>query len=95
MVMALPFTGPAIMLMLMALVQTSLRIHMRAFDRHERREDDEPTSDEVTTPLSSLKTPLRIEQLGWTRADAADVRARLQSFADDWDDPEMDVYDAL
>jgi hypothetical protein len=47
------------------------------------------------TPPTPLKTPLRIEQLGWSREDAADVRARLHSFAADWDDPDMDVYDAV
>jgi hypothetical protein len=33
----------------------------------------------------------------WTRgideAQAADLRARLKTFAEDWDSPEMDVYD--
>jgi hypothetical protein len=32
---------------------------------------------------------------GINEAQAADLRARLQTFADDWDRPEMDAYDAL
>ena len=32
---------------------------------------------------------------GISPAQAADLRARLQSFADDWDRPDMDAYDAL
>lgn len=34
-------------------------------------------------------------QLGWSREEAARVRDSLMSFADDWDDPAMDVYDEL
>ena len=68
---------------------------MRAHDRHDLPESDEPSRDEKAIRLAQSSTTLRVEQLGWSRADAADVRARLQSFADDWDDPTMDVYDAL
>ena len=32
---------------------------------------------------------------GIGEAQAADLRARLKAFADDWDRPEMDEYDAL
>jgi hypothetical protein len=35
---------------------------------------------------------LTIRELGWTREEAAKVRAQLASFAVDWDDPAMDVY---
>jgi uncharacterized protein (DUF433 family) len=35
-----------------------------------------------------------IEDLGWSAAEAAETRERLQAFAEDWDDPAMDVYDA-
>ena len=41
------------------------------------------------------KTPgLSLRDLGWTREQAKAVRAKLSSFAEDWDDPRMDVYDA-
>lgn len=38
---------------------------------------------------------LTIRDIGWTREKAADVRAQLASFVDDWDDPAMNVYDDL
>lgn len=38
---------------------------------------------------------LPLEQVGWTPEEAARVRAQLFSFVEDWDDPEMDAYDAL
>jgi hypothetical protein len=34
-----------------------------------------------------------ISELGMTRAEARELRARLASFAREWDDPRMDVYD--
>jgi hypothetical protein len=36
-----------------------------------------------------------ISELGWTAEQAAAMRHRFAAFADDWDDPDMDVYDAL
>ncbi len=38
------------------------------------------------------KSKLTIRDLGWTRERAREVRATLASFAVDWDDPSMDVY---
>lgn len=38
---------------------------------------------------------LAIDDLGWTREYAAAVRLMFGAIADDWDDPEMDVYDHL
>ncbi len=35
---------------------------------------------------------LTIRDLGWTREHAREVRARLATFAVDWDDPGMDIY---
>ncbi|HXD33385.1 MAG TPA: hypothetical protein VN643_19845 [Pyrinomonadaceae bacterium] len=32
---------------------------------------------------------------GIDEAQAADLRARLRTFSEDWDRPEMDVYDAI
>jgi uncharacterized protein (DUF433 family) len=41
-----------------------------------------------------VENPVRyIADLGWTPEYAAELRLRLRTFADDWDDPEMDVYD--
>jgi hypothetical protein len=35
---------------------------------------------------------LTIRELGWTREHAREVRAKLATFAMDWDDPSMDIY---
>ena len=35
-----------------------------------------------------------ISEIGLTPAAARELRARLASFAREWDDPRMDVYDA-
>ena len=42
--------------------------------------------------VEEARKPLSIADLGWTQEHAAHVRARLSSFAEDWDDPEMDIY---
>jgi hypothetical protein len=36
---------------------------------------------------------LLVADLGWTPEQAADTRARLASFAEDWDAPGMEGYD--
>lgn len=36
-----------------------------------------------------------LQSRGINREKAANLRARLESFAEDWNCPEMDVYDAL
>ncbi len=37
--------------------------------------------------------PIDLRTRGIDEAQAADLRARLKTFAEDWDSPEMDVYD--
>ena len=39
-------------------------------------------------------SPLDLRAKGIDEDQAADLRARLRTFAEDWDRPEMDVYDA-
>jgi hypothetical protein len=39
-----------------------------------------------------IKNKLTIRDLGWTRERAREVRAKLATFAVDWDDASMDVY---
>lgn len=34
-----------------------------------------------------------LQSRGIDRAQAADLRARLATFAEDWDSPEMEIYD--
>ncbi len=45
----------------------------------------------LVTFLESGTVSLR--ERGIDEAQAADLRARLLTFAEDWDSPEMDVYD--
>jgi hypothetical protein len=47
----------------------------------------------IITFLPSFGVDLRAR--GIDEKQAADLRARLQAFAEDWDQPEMEVYDAL
>ena len=42
--------------------------------------------------LARSTKKLTIHDLGWTRERAREVRAKLATFAVDWDDPSMDVY---
>jgi len=49
-----------------------------------------PRRDTKCSPLTKKK--LTIRDLGWTRERAREVRAELASFAADWDDPRMDIY---
>ena len=42
--------------------------------------------------LPRVLPKLTIRDLGWTREQAREVRAKLASFALDWDDPSMDIY---
>ncbi len=39
--------------------------------------------------------PVDLADRGISQEQAADLRRRLAPFADDWDRPEMDVYDAV
>ncbi len=45
----------------------------------------------IVTFLDSGHVDLRAR--GIAEADAAELRARLAPFAEDWDSPEMDLYD--
>jgi hypothetical protein len=38
---------------------------------------------------------VQLSDKGVSEAQAADLRGRLRAFAEDWDRPDMDVYDAL
>jgi hypothetical protein len=46
----------------------------------------------IVTFLPASKT-IRLEDRGIDKEDAADLRSRLSTFAEDWQRPEMDVYD--
>jgi|GEM_PF-4513576 len=49
----------------------------------------------VSTDNHSPKKSLTIDDLGWTKEQAIAVRGLFGSFAEDWDDPAMDVYNDL
>ena len=51
--------------------------------------------EDETRVIVTFLTPtlLDLPALGIDTAQAADLRARLSAFAEDWDRPEMDVYD--
>jgi len=46
----------------------------------------------IVTFLGS-SSGISLRDLGMDEAEAADLRARLATFASEWDRPEMDVYD--
>ena len=44
---------------------------------------------------SQESTLINLAERGIDEVEAADLRARLQTFSEDWERPEMDAYDAL
>lgn len=44
---------------------------------------------------TSISDQFTIADVGWSPTKAAAIRATLASFVDDWDDPRMDIYNAL
>jgi hypothetical protein len=51
--------------------------------------------DSPTEPVVISGSPVDLEDRGIDMEQAADLRSRLQTFAEDWDSPEMDIYDEL
>ena len=49
----------------------------------------------IVTFLDSTSEPIDLASRGISPEQAANLRARLQSFAEDWESSEMDAYDAL
>lgn len=43
----------------------------------------------------TTQNKLSLDALGWTAAEALETHLRLRSFAQDWDYPGMEAYDAL
>ncbi len=52
---------------------------------------DVPDGTPVTVTFPEANHDLR--KLGIDEAQASDLRARLKTFAEDWESPEMDIYD--
>ena len=49
----------------------------------------------VVVTFLSKSEPVDLAQRGIDAAQAADLRHRLAAFAEDWDRPDMDVYDEM
>ena len=50
--------------------------------------------DETRVIITFLESgPIDLRARGIDETQAADLRARLKAFTEDWDSPEMDVYD--
>lgn len=54
-----------------------------------------PQTEDGRVIVTFLSSPPRIDlaSRGIDKAEAAELRARLATFAEDWDRPEMDIYD--
>ncbi len=49
----------------------------------------------VVTVMPPSPGLVDLQARGITREEAAKLRGQFEAFAEDWDRPEMDVYDAL
>ncbi len=56
---------------------------------------DEAEGSRVIVTLVRPAEPVDLRQRGIDESQAADLRHRLTRFAEDWDRPEMAVYDEL
>ena len=56
---------------------------------------DEPGPRRVIVTFLPDAGPVDLGQRGIRPEQAADLRSRLKAFAEDWDRPDMDAYDAL
>jgi hypothetical protein len=58
---------------------------------------DQSDSSDVNPPnekrAAAVPRTLYLRDLGINKRQAAELRARLATFAEDWERPEMDVYD--
>ncbi len=60
----------------------------------ELTEMPEDVPDETKVIVTFLTAPsFRLAEHGISVAQAVELRARLQAFAEDWDSPEMEIYD--
>jgi hypothetical protein len=41
------------------------------------------------------EAPSTVAELGWSQAEAAEIRASLLAFEEDWNAPGMEAYDSL
>ena len=56
---------------------------------------DEPEGSRVIVTWVGSPRPVDLRERGIDESQAADLRRRLSSFSEDWDRPEMAVYDEV
>lgn len=54
-----------------------------------------PGGTRVIVTFLPVQGTVELAERGISREQATDLRHRLSAFVEDWDRPEMDVYDAL
>ena len=55
----------------------------------------EVTEARVIVTFLPKRGPIDLRAIGMSEAEAAELRWRLQAFAEEWERPDMDVYDEL
>ena len=74
-------------------ISTYLEMNQRLLAEITTNQEESQLGDFIDE--GSKKKAIYLQSRGINREQAANLRARLQSFAEDWNCPEMDVYDAL
>jgi hypothetical protein len=54
-----------------------------------------PSKGKPALKAQTAGGPLLVSDLGWTKEEAQETRARLAALEEDWDVPGMEAYDAL
>jgi hypothetical protein len=59
-------------------------------------DQEKESADRSKMAVSQLESrQILVSDLGWTREQAAQIRASLQAFDEDWNYPGMEEYDRL
>ena len=74
-------------------ISTYLEMNQRLLAEITKNQEESKLGDFIDE--GQKKGAIDLQSRGINREQAANLRARLQSFAEDWNSPEMDVYDAL
>jgi len=53
------------------------------------------TESRVLVTFFPIPGKIDLREMGVSEAEAAEMRNRVASFAEDWDRPEMDIYDEM
>ncbi|MEG4799899.1 hypothetical protein QUB63_08275 [Microcoleus sp. ARI1-B5] len=74
-------------------ISTYLEMNQRLLAEITNNQEESKLGDFIDEEPKKKAIDLQSRRIN--REQAANLRARLQSFAEDWNSPEMDVYDAL